>query len=68
MVAHKVVEGGSRTRLTHRIKDDLWVVRNKACLSSSAYAYSSLGGSKLAFDEVKANGRWWLIRILVGLV
>ena len=45
MVAHKVVEGG-RTRLAHRIKYDLGVVRNKACLSSSAYAYSNLDGSQ----------------------
>ena len=41
-----MVEGGIRTRLAHRIKDDLGVVRNKACLSSSAYTYSSLGGSQ----------------------
>jgi len=38
--------GGSRTRLAHRTKDDLGVVRNEACLPSSAYAYSSLGGSQ----------------------
>lgn len=33
MVGHGVVErGSSGTRLAHRIKDDLEVVRNKACL------------------------------------